>query len=155
MTPKNKRAIVSATIAGSLMGAYSKEDRTRLHDEIRLKLRKGINKSIKKYGAPAIDAIETGDRIWREAMDKFMSLPVEASYFVVALSLKDNKILSKHYGLSDGSIEKWAKPLRTSDARKIEQNTSMVCNFIFNRLNEEFGIVEEKRSVLARIKECA
>lgn len=155
MTPNNKRAIVAATISGALLRAYSKEERTRTHEDLLIRVGKGIHNEVKKYGKVAEDAITVGNNIWIEAMDKFKHVHIEASYFIIELSLKDNKILSKRYGLSDGIIAKWAKASRHKDARQIEINTRDVCAFIFSRLNEEFGIHEEKVSLFERLGRTA
>ena len=155
MTPKNKRALIAASIIGSLLNAYEKQERNKIHETLRLRAKKGIRRSVAKYGQEAIDAINLGDKVWKSAIDNFKLTYIEASAFILLLSYKDSKLLSRDYDLGQGILGQWAKPSKAENAVELEANTSEVCRFIFDEINRHLGIEEDRTSIMEKLGKTA
>ena len=157
MTAEQKRSLILASIIGILFGCYREEEKTKLHKELHTRIGKGIRKQVKLFGEPSVTKVahDEGQTIWRSAVDHFAEkkIIIEASSCVLAMWNLDEKALSKHYGLGAGKLGKWAKPSRRKDAAELEKSGNEVAKFVFDAVNELYGIEEEKKmSVLERIQ---
>lgn len=156
MTAKNKRAMVIANMIGMLFNMYEKHERTKYLELLKIKLRKGLRKQFKinidsGKKDQVEEVLEAGNKVWQEAIDEFNLTYLEASAFVLGLSLIDPNTLAKKYNISQGALAAWAKPSKSDNARELEYNTSKVVKFIENRLNDMFGIEEKKLSFKERL----
>ncbi len=111
---------------------------------------------MKIFGEPAIIKIahEEGGKIWSDTVDHFADkhITIEASSCILSMWNLDEKALTKHYGLSAVKLGKWAKPSRREDSSELEKQSNAVARFVFNSINELYGIeVEQKLSVMERI----
>lgn len=157
MTPEQKRTLILASIIGTIFSNYEEDEKTKLHKEIHVRIGKGIRKQVKLHSKEEVVVVahHEGNDIWRKAVDHFAErqVTIEASSCILSIVNLDEKALSKHYGLGAGALAKWAKPCRRSDALELEKAGNEVAKYIFDAVNELYGIeVEEKISVLERIR---
>ena len=157
MTSEQKRSLILASIIGTIFASYRDDERTKLHDELHRRIGKGIRKQVKLYSETAVKVVahEEGKDVWRSAVDHFAEreITIEASSCILAIWNLDEKALSKHYGLGAGKIGRWAKPSKRSDAAELDKASREVAKYVFNAVNELYGIeVEEKMSVMERIR---
>jgi len=110
-----------------------------------------MTKQFKKYKKEALDALDVGDKIWSEAIDRFQLTSIETSAFVLELSQVDEKLLAKNFGLGQGKIGAWAKPNRHKEAEVLESNSRDVVKFVVEKLNEVFEIEEKTLSFRERL----
>lgn len=152
-----RRTLIIATLIGTMLDSYDKEDKTKLHRELQVRIRKGIERYKKKNGsAEALALITIGDRVWKRAIDFFAEKDVyiEASNLVLRLWIEDEKTLAKDYGLGKGKVGEWAKPYKGEKAYELEKATGVVVEFLIKEINSELGIeVAPKISVLERIRQ--
>lgn len=156
MTTKQKRTLVLAGIIGTLFACYDEDEKTRLHKELHQRIGVNTRKWVKKYGQEAVVQVvhDEGNVIWGNAVDHFaeQKITIEASSCVLALWNRDEKMLSKYFGLSAAKLGKWAKPSRRSDAADLDSNSRHVAKYVFDAVSELYGIeVVEDLSVMERI----
>lgn len=156
MNTKQKRSLILASIIGTLFNCYDDDEKTKLHNELHSRIGKGIRKQVKLYGTKCITQVshDEGQSIWKSAVDHFaeQKITIEASSCILSLVNLDEKSLSKHYGLSAGKLGQWAKPSRRNDRIELEKNSNAVAKFVFNAVNELYGIEEERKlSILERL----
>lgn len=151
-----RRSLIIATLIGTMLDSYDNEDKTKLHRELQVRIRKGIERYKKQHSkANALALIMIGDRVWKRAIDFFKEkeIYIEASNLVLRFWIEDEKNLSKYYGLGKGKIGEWAKPYKGENAYELEKATGAVVDYLMREINTELGIVtQEKISVLERIK---
>lgn len=156
MDVKQKRTLILASIIGTLFGCYDDDEKTKLHKELHARIGKGIKSKVKVFGEKAITKVahDEGQMIWKKAVDHFADgrITIEASSCILSIVNLDEKALAKHYGLGAGKLGKWAKPSRREDRVELEKASNEVAKFVFDAVNELYGIeVEKKMSVLERI----
>ena len=158
MTANRKRALILASIMGSLLNAYEEDEKTKAHKILQIKLRKGIRNEIKKFKAEAICVINQGEDIWAKAIDKYLKTHIEASNFVSELSYYEKDLLRKVYGVGQGVISNWFKASyvtqkgRDAKAAELQANAMNICKFVIEEANKELGIEETRRSIKDLIK---
>lgn len=157
MNKKHKRTLVLASIIGTLFGCYAEDEKTRLHKELHARIGKGMRKQVKMYSLQEVMKVthDEGGMVWKDAVDHFAErkITIEASACVLSLWNLDERPLEKHFGLSSSKIGQWAVPSKREDRRELEQASREVAKYVWSRVNELYGIEEEKKmSVLERLK---
>ena len=156
MNNQQIKTVVLGRIIQSMFMSYTPTEKTKLHKQIEIRLAKGLKRQNKKHGSEAIrEAVILGKKVWFAAIDHYdgEELKIEASNMVLRILDKDEKNLSKIYGLNKGIVGKWANPLRRPDAAEIEANTGKIVDYLMKDLNSKLGITEEKKpSVLDAIR---
>lgn len=151
-----RRSLIIATLIGTMLDSYDKEDKTNLHKNLQVRIRKGIERYKKQHGrSEALALVMIGDRVWKRAIDFFaeQEVYIEASNLVLRLWIEDEKTLAKDYGMAKGKVGEWAKPYKGDKAYELEKATGEVVDFLMKEINAELGIETTPRmSVLERIR---
>lgn len=156
MTNNKSKTIILASVIGTLLDTYEANERTKLHEEIRGRIGRGM-RSLSK-GVDGMEAlikcIKDGHAVWENTIHYFAerNVTIEASALILSLWNMDDKQLGKLFNLNKGIVGKWAKPTRREDARELETTSREVGKYINTQINELYGIVvPEKKSILERL----
>ncbi len=155
MTPKQKRTLILGSIIGTLFACYDDDEKTRLHNELHSRIGKGVRCQVRAFSQETVINVahEEGGKIWADTVDHFADkhITIEASSCILALWNLDEKALTKHYGMSAKLLGTWARPSRREDAAELEKQSNNVARFVFNAVNDLYGI-EEKQKLSAMDK---
>jgi len=156
MTEKNRRTLIFASICGTMLATYSKQEKSRLHQELELRVAKGIRKIVKKEQTVGFATISLADRLWKELVDKFAkeNLTIDASVFILELASKDEKNLAKQFGMGTGILGRWSTLQDRQDALKLEQDTRTVVNYLLQITNKALEIEEKNLSFAERLAQA-